>query len=216
MLSLLVSVFLIHLIIYLINTIGANTIDSLLWLFYIKLPNRASQMVREVTRKKREVVQLRREMNATSAQDEFAKWAKLRRMHDKALEEYEAKNKALNESKVSFDMTVKSVRWLSTTGLKFFVQIWYSKTPMFDLPPRWFPWQVEWVLSFPRAPYGTVSIQIWGGACATVISLVGDAVGTMVKYGWEATHLKKARDGVDFGASADNQQSAATSPKKSQ
>lgn len=41
---------------------------------------------------KREVVQLKREMNATSSQDEFAKWAKLRRRHDKTLEEYEAKS----------------------------------------------------------------------------------------------------------------------------
>jgi CHD5-like protein len=29
-------------------------------------------------------------MNATSSQDEFAKWAKLRRRHDKAMDEYEA------------------------------------------------------------------------------------------------------------------------------
>jgi ferric-dicitrate binding protein FerR (iron transport regulator) len=41
---------------------------------------------------KREVVQLKREMNATSSQDEFAKWAKLRRKHDKALEQYEEKS----------------------------------------------------------------------------------------------------------------------------
>jgi len=215
MLSLLVSVFLVRLVIYLINTIGANTIDSLLWLLYIKLPNRTSQTAREVIRTKREVVQLRREMNATSAQDEFAKWAKLRRMYDKALEEYEARNKALNESKASFDMTVKSLRWLNTTGLKFFLQIWYSKTPMFDLPRGWLPWQVEWVLSFPRAPLGTVSIQIWGGACATVISLTGDAVRTAARYGWEVMHLKNARDGVNFGTSAD-EQPATTSPKKSQ
>jgi hypothetical protein len=28
-------------------------------------------------------------MNNTSSQDEFAKWAKLRRKHDKAMDEYE-------------------------------------------------------------------------------------------------------------------------------
>jgi CHD5-like protein. len=33
---------------------------------------------------------LKREMNSTSSQDEFAKWAKLRRRHDKAMEEYES------------------------------------------------------------------------------------------------------------------------------
>lgn len=32
----------------------------------------------------------RREMNTTSSQDEFAKWAKLRRKHDKLLEQLEA------------------------------------------------------------------------------------------------------------------------------
>lgn len=47
---------------------------------------------------------------------------------------------------------------------------------MFDLPPGWLPYPVEWVLSFPRAPLGTVSIQVWGSVCATVISLTGDAV----------------------------------------
>jgi ferric-dicitrate binding protein FerR (iron transport regulator) len=39
---------------------------------------------------KSEVVQLKREMNNTSSQDEFAKWAKLRRKHDKAMSDYEA------------------------------------------------------------------------------------------------------------------------------
>lgn len=29
-------------------------------------------------------------MNSTSSQDEFAKWAKARRRHDKTMEEYEA------------------------------------------------------------------------------------------------------------------------------
>jgi hypothetical protein len=34
-------------------------------------------------------VRLKREMNAVSAQDEFARWAKLRRTHDKAVADYE-------------------------------------------------------------------------------------------------------------------------------
>ena len=38
------------------------------------------------------------------------------------------------------------------------------------------PWYIEWILSFPRAPIGSVSIQIWGIACLTVIQLVGAAV----------------------------------------
>lgn len=34
-------------------------------------------------------------MNATSSQDEFAKWAKLRRQYDKASADYEGKGKLL-------------------------------------------------------------------------------------------------------------------------
>lgn len=85
-------------------------------------------------------------------------------------------DKSLTNTKTSFDLTVKSVRWATTTGLKFFLQFYYSKQPMFALPQAWFPRHVEWVLSFPRAPMGTVSIQIWGAACAAVVGIVGERV----------------------------------------
>ena len=38
------------------------------------------------------------------------------------------------------------------------------------------PGYVEWILAFPRAPTGSISIQMWGVACATVVHLVGAAV----------------------------------------
>lgn len=38
------------------------------------------------------------------------------------------------------------------------------------------PVYVEWLLAFPRAPRGSVSIQMWGIACATIVQLVGAAV----------------------------------------
>lgn len=88
----------------------------------------------------------------------------------------------LTQSKSTFDMTIKIARWAATSGLMLFLQFWYSKTPIFTLPPGWIPWQVQWVLSFPRAPMGTVSIQIWGGACATVVALVGDAMKASLAY----------------------------------
>jgi len=34
---------------------------------------------------------------------------------------------------------------------------------------------VEWLLAFPRAPRGGISIQVWGVACASVIKLVSAA-----------------------------------------
>ena len=39
------------------------------------------------------MIRLKREMNATSTQDEFAKWAKLRRSHDKVVAQYDEKSK---------------------------------------------------------------------------------------------------------------------------
>jgi hypothetical protein len=56
----------------------------------LKLPTSTSRNAREQQKKKREALQLKLEMNNTSSQDEFAKWAKLRRRHDKAMEEYES------------------------------------------------------------------------------------------------------------------------------
>lgn len=40
-------------------------------------------------------MKVRRDLNATSSQDEFAKWAKLRRQHDKMLEELEKMSASL-------------------------------------------------------------------------------------------------------------------------
>ena len=38
------------------------------------------------------------------------------------------------------------------------------------------PWYVEWTLAFPRAPSGSVSINVWSAACATVFALASDSV----------------------------------------
>jgi hypothetical protein len=47
---------------------------------------------------------------------------------------------------------------------------------MFWIPSGWVPYYVEWILSFPRAPLGSVSINIWGIACASMIALVAEAI----------------------------------------
>ncbi|PKX93171.1 guided entry of tail-anchored proteins factor 1 [Aspergillus novofumigatus IBT 16806] len=169
MLSLILTIFFVHVAIYLVNTVGATTIDTLLWILYLKLPTSTSKNAREQSRLKREVVQLKREMNNTSSQDEFAKWAKLRRKHDKAMDEYEAMNKKLTAQKTSFDWSVKIARWLSTNGLKIFLQFYYSKTPVFALPAGWFPSYVEWVL-----------VQVWNSVCATAIAVTAEIVTSML------------------------------------
>ena len=47
---------------------------------------------------------------------------------------------------------------------------------MFWIPAGWVPYYVEWILSFPRAPLGSVSINVWGIACASMVKLVAEAL----------------------------------------
>jgi len=132
-------------------------------------------------------------MNAVSAQDDFAKWAKLRRAHDKTAAELEKNSEescdqgdgiliimslaaSLAATKAKFDTAAASARWLATNGLRLFLQFWFSRKPMFWLPKNLAPGYIEWFLALPRAPTGSVSIQLWGIACAAAIHLVSEAV----------------------------------------
>ena len=134
----------------------------------------ASADLHEQVRLRRDVVSLKREMAAISAQDEFSKWAKLRRQHDKALEAHDKKAESVAAQKSSFASKANIIRWTSTTGLRFGLQFWHAKTPIYTYPRGWLPWYVEWVLGFPRCPSGGVSINVWSAACAAVIVLAND------------------------------------------
>lgn len=83
---------------------------------------------------------------------------------------------SLTTSRATFDSTFATARWLSTAGLRVFLQFWFSRKPIFYLPVGAAPVYVQWLLCFPRAPMGSVSIQAWGMACASVITLVSDAL----------------------------------------
>jgi tail-anchored protein insertion receptor len=47
---------------------------------------------------------------------------------------------------------------------------------MFWLEKGWVPHYIEWLLCFPRAPIGSISIQVWTTACGAVIQLVSAAL----------------------------------------
>lgn len=86
----------------------------------------------------------------------------------------------IDGSKAAFDKTVTSARWLCTSGLRYFLPFWYSKSPMFWLPHGWFPYYAEWIISFPRAPMGSVSVASWQLACTGVITLVADTITAII------------------------------------
>jgi hypothetical protein len=53
---------------------------------------------------------------------------------------------------------------------------------MFWIPQGWVPYYAEWLLSFPKAPLGSVSINVWILACTAAISLVHDALVAVVAW----------------------------------
>lgn len=82
--------------------------------------------------------------------------------------------------------------------MQYFLPFWYAKEPMFWLPHGWFPNYAEWVLSFPRAPMGSVSITSWQLACMGVISLVSDTIVAVLRL---ALGLRQ-KQAVPVGAGA--------------
>ncbi|KAK3683630.1 CHD5-like protein-domain-containing protein [Podospora appendiculata] len=178
--SLLVVVFVVELVVQLINTIGATTINNLLWRIVQTVPTSLSTEFALQRKRQKDYLDARHALNATSSQDEFAKWAKLRRQHDKLLEELEKKKTSLDASRAKFDRYLTTARLVSTRGLQWFLPFWYNREPMFWLPYGWFPYYVEWFASFPRAPLGSVSIVVWQWACTGILTLVIETVTAIV------------------------------------
>lgn len=77
---------------------------------------------------------------------------------------------------------------------------------MFWLPYGWFPYYAEWIISFPRAPLGSVSIASWQLACTGIIALVSDALRGAIPSGQKQKQpipvpAKTAKAGKDSKAS---------------
>jgi hypothetical protein len=83
---------------------------------------------------------------------------------------------SLRSHQTAFTSAVSTLRWVGTQGLRFVLQFWFAKSPMFWMPAGWVPYYVEWILSFPRAPLGSVSINVWGIACASMVALAAEGL----------------------------------------
>ncbi|KAL1586760.1 Protein GET1 [Cladosporium halotolerans] len=201
--SLILVVFIFQLLIHLVSTFGGQTINDLLWLLYTKLPTPQAKQAAAGVQLRKEVVKLNREMTNTSAQDDFSKWAKLRRQHDKKKAEYEKNAQSLQSFRSNFDRIASTLRWLGTSGVRFLMQFWFSKQALFWIPQGWAPYYVEWLLSFPRAPLGSVSVNMWWIACASVIKMASEGLVALwtLKTGEVKVGEKKGEKvKMDFGA----------------
>jgi len=119
---------------------------------------------------KREILTLKNDLSRTSSQDEFAKWAKLRRKMDSKIADLEKMTSELHVSKASFELKFKGLLWFITNGIQFLMVAWFRRSPVFYLPLGWFG-PAERVLALPFAERGSVSIAIWFYLCRKVIIL---------------------------------------------
>ncbi|KAF5133783.1 Protein GET1 [Metarhizium anisopliae] len=174
MTTILFLIFAVEVLAQFITAVGAAQINNLIWTLINYLPVSTSKAAAEQRTLQAEYLKVRRDLNATSSQDEFAKWAKLRRQHDKLLEKLDATKKAMEASRARFDNYLTAIRMLITKIPQYFIPFWYGKEPMFWLPYGWFPYYAEWIISFPRAPMGSVSAPSWQLACSGVIALLGE------------------------------------------
>jgi tail-anchored protein insertion receptor len=101
-----------------------------------------------------QILQTSATLKSTSSQDEFAKWARLNRQHDKQIDDLKTVNSVVDGHKAKFRRVVGITVWLGTTGVKGGVQWWYKKEPVFWLPAGTFPYWVEYIVAFPKAPKG--------------------------------------------------------------
>ncbi|KAG2363321.1 WRB/Get1 family [Suillus spraguei] len=166
--SLIFTIFALVFLTELISWIGKNVLLESAWDLYSRLMMNTSyarqrQLQAELLTAKKELMQ-------TSAQDQFAKWAKLRRGVDKGIAELEKLNGELASSKTAFSVKFNTVVWVFTTGLSFFVGWWYRRAAVFYLPPGWLG-PLGWWMAFPFAPKGSVSVGIWQMACRRVIKV---------------------------------------------
>ena len=110
-----------------------------LWQLSARLPLTATKDAQEQLRLRREVLRLKKEMNAISAQDNFSKWAKLRREHDKLMTQHDEKGNqvtklecflltceaaAVSAHRNSFDTKANIARWVFTNGAQTLLQFW--------------------------------------------------------------------------------------------
>ncbi|KAF2665423.1 chd5 domain-containing protein [Microthyrium microscopicum] len=177
MASPLILVFLFQLFQAIITAVGKHTLNEACWFFWSFLPfvPKATASKEEI-RVRQDLMRLKKELTATSAQDDFAKWAKIRRQHDKLEEQYKQFASSQTTLKETFNSRLNYARMIALGGLRLYIQWNFTRQPMYWLPKGWIPWYGEWVLSFPYAPRGSVSVQAWQFACGAVLSMIAEAL----------------------------------------
>ncbi|KAI9320484.1 WRB/Get1 family [Dichotomocladium elegans] len=152
--------------------LGYSYVTKRAYQWYIHLTD--DKKVAKQQKLKRDLLVLKSELAKTSSQDEFAKWAKIRRKLDKGLADVEKLSRIdseINLNKTAFELRTKSILWVLVHGTRLIIITWYTRSAAFYLPRGWFG-PAEWFLWFPMAPRGAVSVAIWMSACRQVLKQI--------------------------------------------
>lgn len=117
--------------------------------------------------------------------------------------------KGMEASRSKFDNYLTAIRMLLTRAPQYLIPFWYSQQPMFWLPHGWFPYYAEWLISFPRAPLGSVSIASWQLACTGMVVLLVDLITGIVGLVFSGKQKNKPMK-ASPGASASSKKSGVT------
>ncbi|KAF9652975.1 hypothetical protein BDM02DRAFT_3088411 [Thelephora ganbajun] len=164
--ALLVTIFLLVLVSQAISWIGSSALQESFCSLYLRLFH--SKLIARQHELKTTTWSTKAQLMATSAQDQFAKWAKLKRSVDKGFQDLETTNSEIASIKTQFSLKFNSALWFMTTGLQFFIGWWYRRSAVFYLPQGWFG-PLTWWLGLPWAPAGSVSCGVWQMACRRII-----------------------------------------------
>ncbi|KAK6910865.1 protein GET1 [Kwoniella mangroviensis CBS 8886] len=179
MANLALLIFLVVLLTQVVAWVGQTVLQDIAFSIYSRIALSKASKEQSILRK--QILQDKAELGKTSSQDEFAKWAKIRRRLDKALADLERLNNTINTSKSSFTTKFKSFIWVITFGSKLILVWWYRKQPVFWLPQGWVPYPVAWLISFPSAPIGSVSSGAWSAVCTRVLISLEEIVKALLE-----------------------------------
>ncbi|CAE6518962.1 unnamed protein product [Rhizoctonia solani] len=123
--SILSTIFILVFITELVRWVGKSVLLELLYPVYTKIFLKSTVDRQRTLRA--DVLAAKRDLLQTSSQDQFAKWAKLRRRVDRGLAELDTINSTLASARTSFSVKFSTVLWVCTTGAQFFIgEYWFS------------------------------------------------------------------------------------------
>ncbi|KAL5632063.1 hypothetical protein ACGC1H_000175 [Rhizoctonia solani] len=117
--SILSTIFILVLLTELVRWIGKSVLLELLYPVYTRVFLKSTVERQRTLRA--DVLAAKRDLLQTSSQDQFAKWAKLRRRVDRGLAELDTINSTLASARTSFSVKFSTVLWVCTTGAQFFI-----------------------------------------------------------------------------------------------